>query len=472
MINLRVRSFLIGASFITISHIANGNEPLVDAAKFDDFNLVISLIESGTDVNSTSADGTTALSYAVYNNNKRLADYLLLKAEADVDIVNDYGASALYLASINADPDVVDKLLTSGANPDVSLLSGETSLMGAANRGRQDVVKLLLDHGADPNRKEINSGQTALMWAAAEKHPDVVQLLVQHNADTNARSNNSFTPLMFAVRQGDENVSTVEILINAGANVNDVFSKSGLTPLMLSSIGGFEKITELLLNHGADPTAKDNSGNSVLHHAVINPNINIIKDLLAHGSNPNEQLVTKKSDYNMSRNGITPFLAAVEANNYEGVLLLLGAGADPFLTTEQGTTALMLSAGASVNPTNYIPTSEIEAATSIAKLLIERGADVNSVGAFGWSALHAAAYHGRNEIIDLLIHKGADPNRMDDFGQTPLSISYAIVTEGMGDNYNQTPRTFRRDTADLLLSSGATPLEASGVKILSQRASE
>ncbi len=61
---------------------------------------------------------------------------------------------------------------------------------------------------------------------------------------------------------------------------------------------------------------------------------------------------------------------------------------------------------------------------------------------------------------------------MDDFGQTPLSISYAIVTEGMGDNYNQTPRIYRKDTADLLLSLGATTLESSGVKVVAERAIE
>ena len=61
---------------------------------------------------------------------------------------------------------------------------------------------------------------------------------------------------------------------------------------------------------------------------------------------------------------------------------------------------------------------------------------------------------------------------MDGFGQTPLSISYAILTEGIGDAYDQSARVFRRDTADLLLALGATPLEESGVKVAFQRDSE
>ena len=105
-------------------------------------------------------------------------------------------------------------------------------------------------------------------------------------------------------------------------------------------------------------------------------------------------------------------------------------------------------------------------------MLVQRGADVNAVGPFNWTPLHTAAYHGRNEIIEFLIKNGANPNTLDDFGQTPLSIAYALVTEGLGDNYNQTPRTFHKDTADLLVSLGATPLEASGVKVVAKRATE
>ena len=61
---------------------------------------------------------------------------------------------------------------------------------------------------------------------------------------------------------------------------------------------------------------------------------------------------------------------------------------------------------------------------------------------------------------------------MDVFEQTPSSVAYAIVTEGMVDNYNQTPRIFRKETANLLLTLGATPIETSGVKIVAERAIE
>jgi hypothetical protein len=104
------------------------------------------------------------------------------------------------------------------------------------------------------------------------------------------------------------------------------------------------------------------------------------------------------------------------------------------------------------------------------KFLVERGSDVNAAGQFGWTALHAAAYQGLNDVVAYLAGKGANLDAMDEFGQTPLSIANAIVTKGLGAAYYQTARTFHRDTAELLLKLGATPLERSGVVAVNRRA--
>ena len=97
---------------------------------------------------------------------------------------------------------------------------------------------------------------------------------------------------------------------------------------------------------------------------------------------------------------------------------------------------------------------------------------MNAAGEFGWTALHAAAYQGLNDVIEFLAGHGANLDAKDGFGQTPLSICYAIITKGMGDAYYQTPRVFRRDTADLLLKLGATPLDRSGVVAVVHRPTE
>ena len=131
----------------------------------------------------------------------------------------------------------------------------------------------------------------------------------------------------------------------------------------------------------------------------------------------------------------------------------------------QNTTPLILAAGGGTDLAR--PRSPEERATALetVKFLVAHGADVNAAGQFGWTALHAAAYQGLDDIIDYLVSKGANLETKDTFGQTALSISYAVITKDIGDAYYQTPRVFRQETANRLLKLGATPLEKSGVLV-------
>lgn len=451
---------------------AEGN--LAEAAKAGNIDSVQTLIKSGADVNQTSGDGTTALAHAAHRNDLPMVE-LLLKAGADVDLSNDFGATALYLAAASADEMLIEKLLMAGANPNTGLLSGETPLMAATSRGKLDTVKLLLDHDADPNATESNAGQTGLMWAVADKRPELVKLLVESEADVHIGSKSGFTPLMFAAQQGD--IESAQILLGAGANVNELMPKTGLTPLLVASASGFTELTALLLERGASTELVDSRGNTALHLAARNRSaLGVVKNLLKHGANPNARLNHPRgrllTPTELNLQGVTPLLLAADEGNLDMMRTLLDAGADPSLTTDQNITALMMAVGAAATLAEERPTYAKQHVLEAVKLLVELGNDVNAIGHFGWTALHLAAYHGEDDVIEYLINKGADPNKLDGFGQTPLSISYAIVTEGIGDAYRQTARSYRKQTADLLLALGATPLEKSGVKRVSERASK
>jgi ankyrin repeat protein len=109
---------------------------------------------------------------------------------------------------------------------------GFTPLHLAAYFGKDDTVRLLLDHGADP--VAVGTGWmtgTALHSAVSARHPDVVETLLDRGADPNARQAGGWTPLHGAVHNGDR------------------------------------ESTELLLAHGADPTAADDDGRTVEDHA-------------------------------------------------------------------------------------------------------------------------------------------------------------------------------------------------------------
>ena len=306
---------------------------------------------------------------------------------------------------------------------------------------------------------------------------------MKRGADVKAGSKTGFTPLMFAAQQDD--VESARILIDAGANPNEVRPKSGnsYTPLIIASAMGNAKVAELLLDKGADPNAIDARGYTSLHLVVRDSDygldltgkdkiVKIVKALLAHGANPNHRLKLARNvgtNNEVSLEGATPLVLAAEVNNLEAVKALLEAGADPRITTEQGTTALMLSAGGGTDIQRARAPEERAMAIETAKLLVERGTDVNAVGQYGWTALHAAAYQGLTDVIEFLVSKGANINEMDAFGQTPLSICLAILVQDIGARRSQIPRRYRKEVAEVILKLGATPLNKSGVVVVDQR---
>jgi len=461
-----------------------GNLSLVDAAKLGDRDTVRTLLNNRAKERVDRPEATAALIWTVSRNDLETAD-LLLGTGADVNGVNEYGATALYAAAANADPAMTVKLLAAGADANTHLLSGETPLMEAARRGNLATLRALLAGGANPNAQEVNGGQTALMWAASEGHAGVMEELLRRGADVHARSKGGFTALMFAAQQGD--IGSARALLSARANPNDAVPRTGLTPLIIASAMGRMEAVALLLDAGANPNAVDANGFTALHRAVrgeadrgVDPVLKagaaaIVGALLAHGADPNirlrQQKPTLTANY-LSLAGATPLALAAEVNSLDAVRALVDGGADVHIPTEHNTTPLMLAAGAGTESLRPRAPDERAMAVETVKFLVDRGASVNAVGQFGWTALHSASMQGLNDVIELLAAKGAKLDVKDGFGQTPLSIAYGILTKDLGDAFYQGSRVYRPDTANLLLTLGATPLEQSGVVSVEQRASE
>src|SRR5581483_186188 len=130
----------------------------------------------------------------------------------------------------------------------------------------------------------------------------------------------------------------------------DVMPRSGLTALIIPSAMRRTDVVELLLDAKADPNAVDGNGFTSLHHAARDrAALDIVKALLAHGANPNVRIHQDKpraqTVNGVSLQGATPLLLAANLNNLETVKVLVAAGADPLIPTEQNTTALMLAVG-------------------------------------------------------------------------------------------------------------------------------
>jgi len=190
-------------------------------------------------VNAAETDGTTLLMRAIHGRSPEIAK-LLIDAGANASAANRYGVSALYLAARSTDAQTVQALLAAGADANGSLPEGETVLMTAAKTGSAEIVQALLgdssavfaagaatsgyssvsvptgrENRADPNAKEGWHGQTALMWAAAEGHAEVVRLLIEAGADLNAADKEGTTALILATLNGHLDVAA--LLLDAGA---------------------------------------------------------------------------------------------------------------------------------------------------------------------------------------------------------------------------------------------------------------
>ncbi|MBV8276318.1 MAG: ankyrin repeat domain-containing protein [Verrucomicrobia bacterium] len=186
--------------------------------------------------------------------------------------------------------------------------AGYTGLMVAAERGRVDIVKLLLDHKADPNAAGRDAG-TALMLAAENNQPEIVKLLIGRGADPNRQDNNGWTAVLKAAYQGNakcieilashskleldrallvatlmERKDAVNVLLDNGAEV-DFRASDGRTPLILAAGKGNKDIVELLLKSGADASLTDQAGQTAQAVAAAK-GFNDIAELLRHAPAP------------------------------------------------------------------------------------------------------------------------------------------------------------------------------------------
>jgi ankyrin repeat protein len=251
--------------------------PLMYAARQNAMTAASALVEGGADVNLTDPDGTTALVFAIINTHYDLAAYLLAHG-ADPDIADTSGMAALYAAvdmhtlgwahgraaPAPPEPDERDSvamvrlLLERGANPnlplkrpklqrhhtagDPGLGEGSTPLMRAAKMGDTTVMRILLEHGADPTLRQAD--QTTLLMLAAgeswrggfdtgrdsgteEEAIAAVALCLEAGLDINAANKDGQTAVFSAIRRGDK---VLEFVIERGARL-DVKDARGRTPL-------------------------------------------------------------------------------------------------------------------------------------------------------------------------------------------------------------------------------------------------
>ncbi|TRY66204.1 hypothetical protein DNTS_028314 [Danionella cerebrum] len=356
--NVKVSRLLVqaGASVNQRSEVQGCPPLLCVHAGLGHQEMVLLLLESGADPDALSDSGMSAVCYAAASGHLNILR-MLFQIGAKVDQVDRSGQCALVHAALHGHSPVIQSLLGIDWSPDEHIdrtlksralqqgftaassmghtqvlgdllalenelelqidafdtLWGETALTAAAGRGKAEVLRFLLDRGAQvqqPNRR----GACALYCAIRHGHRQLAEMLLERGADVSVCDQRGRTLLMVAAAEG--HLSTAQFLISKGSSVSAV-DKEGLSALSWACLKGQRSLVPLLLESGAVIEQADKNGRTPLDLAAFYGDADIVEDLLERGAGMECVDVS----------GMRPLDRAIGCRNTSVVLTLLKKGA-------------------------------------------------------------------------------------------------------------------------------------------------
>jgi ankyrin repeat protein len=422
-----------------------------------------SLLElSILDINAKSSYGYTMLHYACVSkcvsNRLDIVRRLLEIENLDTEATNMFGQTAFNIAVFKGSDELIQLLVTHGVNINASSPTGHalyigrdadrmdwsgSSLMDTIQYRRKNIFDMLIDLGADVNIRNLH-GQTPLHFAIMfGSGKDTIRTLLEHGADVNSNNPTGFewnksplswvehekpwdggSPLAYAVKIKFNQTEIIKLLLDWGADVNNINVNNGMSILMEScNLNCSLDTFELLIESGADPNTMCHYANTLFMTACKNNAFEIAKYIFERfrpdlerrnhlGQTALNLVASKIKDYHVC----VPIVS-----------FLLDSGADINASSPTGNSIEIFGLAKPETWTGGSILLESIPFSGMVSLLLDRGADVNQRDIHGQTSLHKMSpylqeHFDFESIIIKLLDKGADINSQDNSGQTLLHL--------------------------------------------------
>ncbi|KAI8933666.1 hypothetical protein NX059_009387 [Plenodomus lindquistii] len=387
--------------------------------------------------------------------------------EGDRSIVPSKEWTPIYYAIYHQREAALTHFLRTGGSPDDITGIGQSPLCIAVANGNVEIIRILLEAGADVNARTRNGGETAVHIAVKNGRNDIVDLLIAAGSDLELQTDETGETALHYAASKSGSLANIVTLLRTGANY-DTLNASGQTPaevalkannlhgavaIINAAHGKRDKLLkekEMLLKHVQKTQGRFSIGNdliadiftaacdpdsTVLIEAIKRDDYSLVEMFLEKGADPDrpsasgevpifvaidcagpsviQALVKHNADVSIRHGGLTVLQAAFEGPSAQDEKAmsaifdaLLKRGADASATCPNGKTLLHLAVSAEFGHTR------------VAYLLINAGVKVNAQDLEGNTSLHLAT-HSR-PCIDILLKHGANPRQVNAKGLTPL----------------------------------------------------
>lgn len=415
-----------------------GKNMLMYATEGENSSILRTVLSKGIDINAKDKSGKTALMYALESGNLEIAQYLIDR-KANIDDIDYEGKNILMYAKEQITPDIIKQYLYKNGSYEATDNNGRTLIMYAALNKNIPLLQEVLGKTRNINQSDAD-GKTALAYAAEGGDLEIIRQLLSAGANIYSEDNQKRIPAFYAAQQGNQeafklltdfftnfnttqqdNGKSISLYAAESNNVDmqkRVFSsmdnttsnqkdKRGKTALMYLVDNGRADIVRSFINKGADITAQDNLGKSVLMYAAEGESsVNMVTILQRL---KNSQINLKDAD------GKTALMYAVSGKNVQIAkvhLLLARDVIDVEASDNSGKSVLMYAVG----------NQEAEVAEVMLKEILEKINQIDKADDNGKTALMYAAENpnASMKILDLLINKGANINAVDSNGKSVL----------------------------------------------------